>query len=333
MKFIDEAIIEVSSGKGGAGSVSFRREKFVPMGGPDGGDGGKGGSIIIKATKNKQTLLDFKFNPIWKAEDGASGEGRLKTGKDGQDLTILVPIGTIVLDLKTKEKVCDLSSDEETFILAKGGRGGKGNNFFKSSTNQAPEHAQKGEAAVSGKFLLNLKLVADVGIIGLPNAGKSTLISKLSSAKPKIADYPFTTLTPNLGVLRAKGKNIVLADIPGLIPEASTGKGLGIKFLKHIERTKILLHLIDPLYFDEMGNQIAPLEAFNAINKELAIYSKILSTKKQVVTISKSELITDEEIKIEIRKNFKNLEIDVLFISSVTGLGLEELVGILESNL
>lgn len=253
MKFIDEATIFVEAGHGGSGIKSFYREKFVPLGGPDGGNGGRGGSVVLVATSNLTTLLDFHFQPRWKATDGLKGQGSRKDGRAGDDLIIQVPVGTQVyksagFDEKKEpilgELVCDFDQDGATLTLAQGGRGGKGNSFFKSPTNRAPEHFQPGEEGGIGEYVLSLKLVADVGLVGLPNAGKSTLISRISAARPKIADYPFTTLTPNLGVVQAKGgKSFVVADIPGLIPGAHQGKGLGIKFLKHVERTKVIAHL------------------------------------------------------------------------------------------
>ena len=246
MQFLDEAIISIKAGHGGAGRTHFRREKFIPEGGPSGGDGGHGGSVYLVADTSKQTLLDFKFQPQWKAENGVMGGTSNKTGKSGEDIIVKVPPGTEVYNVDTGELIVDLTETEKPFCLARGGRGGKGNTFFKSATNRAPEHSQPGEPGDAGNFKLILKLIAHVGLIGLPNAGKSTLISTISSAKPKIADYPFTTLVPNLGVVQGSfGGSFVVADIPGLIPGASDGKGLGISFLKHIERTKILAHLIE----------------------------------------------------------------------------------------
>jgi GTP-binding protein len=283
MKFIDEATILVEAGHGGSGIKSFYREKFVPLGGPDGGNGGRGGSVILVATANLTTLLDFHFQPRWKATDGLKGQGSRKDGKAGEDLIIKVPVGTQVYKSagfdENKEPilgdlVCDFDKDGATMTLAQGGRGGKGNSFFKSPTNRAPEHFQPGEEGESGEYVLSLKLVADVGLVGLPNAGKSTLISRISAARPKIADYPFTTLTPNLGVVQAKGgRSFVVADIPGLIPGAHQGKGLGIKFLKHVERTKVIAHLIDPSQLKDDGSPFPPLEAWEAITNELRLFS------------------------------------------------------------
>ncbi|MCS7179927.1 MAG: GTPase ObgE, partial [bacterium] len=248
VKFVDEAEIYIRSGKGGDGCIAFRREKFVPKGGPWGGDGGKGGDIIFKAVKNKKTLLDFHFQKHFYAENGKPGSSNNKKGKDGDDLIIEVPCGTIIKEIKDGEEkiLADLVKEGDYIIAAKGGKGGLGNTHFKSSTNQTPRIATKGERGEEKIIKLELKLIADVGIIGYPNSGKSTLLSKISKARPKIADYPFTTLEPNLGLVDLGDfRSFVVADIPGLIEGASKGKGLGIKFLKHIERTKILLHLLD----------------------------------------------------------------------------------------
>ncbi len=329
MKFLDEATIEVKSGHGGSGARHWRREKFVPMGGPDGGDGGKGGDVVLIASRNKHTLLDFQFNPIWKAADGEPGMGRNKAGRDGADLEIYLPVGTQIYADGTDELLIDLAEDGRRYILAKGGRGGRGNAFFKSPTNRAPEHYQPGEEGQSGFFKLSLKLVADVGLIGFPNAGKSTLISRISKARPKIADYPFTTLTPNLGVAAAKGgRNFVVADIPGLIPGASEGKGLGIKFLKHVERTKVLVHLIDPNQLDEDGKPITPLQSFKAINDELKGFSEELGERPQLVVLTKLDTITDTDRKLldKTTKQFKKMGCDCLSISSASGEGIDELV-------
>ena len=326
MKFVDEAIIEVKAGDGGAGSRHFRREKFVPFGGPDGGNGGNGGSVTLVADPNKHTLLDFKYQPIWKAENGNPGAGSLKDGKRGEDLIILVPVGTQAYLADSEEPLCDLTSEGERFTIAKGGRGGKGNSFFKSPTNQAPEHAQPGEEGEEGAFRLSLKLVADVGLIGFPNAGKSTLISRISAAKPKIADYPFTTLTPNLGVARTKGgRNFVVADIPGLIPGAHEGKGLGAQFLKHVERTRVLAHLIDPYQLNDDGELLGIENSFETINNELNNFSELLAGKEQVVVITKMDAITDEKELDKAMTKFRDQGLEVHAISSVSGQGIDEL--------
>lgn len=327
MKFIDEAIIRVQAGRGGPGARSFWREKYVPLGGPDGGNGGSGGDIVIVADRNRHTLLDFKHRPIWKAQSGAQGEGANKDGRSGEDLRISVPVGTQILrDDEARELVADLDHDGQEFILAKGGRGGKGNAFFKSPTNRAPEHFQPGEEGEAGSFILSLKLVADVGLVGFPNAGKSTLISRISAARPKIADYPFTTLVPNLGVVRARQNSFVVADIPGLIPGAHTGRGLGTTFLKHIERTRVIAHLIDPNQYDETGEKVSPLAAFDAINHELAQFSPELAAKPQVVVVTKADTITEPAELVSMRAHFEERGLPVFVISAVAGTGLQELI-------
>ena len=325
MKFIDEAEIKVKAGDGGAGFSHFRREKYVPLGGPDGGNGGNGGSIILIADRNKHTLIDFKFKPIWIAESGNAGEKRLKEGKSGDNLTIHVPIGTQVLNQKG-ELIKDLEQDGQEFILAQGGRGGKGNAHFKSATNRSPEKKQPGTPGEEGTFTLSLKLVADVGLIGFPNAGKSTLISTISSARPKIADYPFTTITPNLGVVKANDKSFVIADIPGLIPGAHTGKGLGTQFLKHVERTKILVHLIDPMHIDEKGNIVDPLQSCKLLNKELKNFSDNLAEKKQIIALTKMDSFQDTEKLDSWIDELKKTYLDCICISSVDNTGIKELI-------
>ncbi|MCB0310544.1 MAG: GTPase ObgE [Bdellovibrionales bacterium] len=327
MKFIDEAIIKVQAGKGGAGARHFRREKFVPRGGPDGGNGGRGGSVVLVADRNKHTLIDFRFQPIWKADDGEAGHGSLKDGKSGADLNILVPIGTQVIDPGTSETIADLLHDGEIFEIARGGRGGKGNAFFKSASDRAPEHAQPGEAGQEGEYKLSLKVVADLGLVGFPNAGKSTLISRISAARPKIADYPFTTLEPNLGVVQARsGRSFVVADIPGLIPGAHTGKGLGIKFLKHIERTKLIAHLIDIHQLDSEGNSIDPLESYQSISQELENFSASLAEKQEIVVLTKIDAMADRSEITALKEKFAALGKTCLAISSVSGEGIPEFV-------
>lgn len=332
MKFIDEAEIHVRAGKGGPGCKHFRREKFVPLGGPDGGDGGAGGSVIAIADRNRHTLLDFHYHPHSHAEDGAGGEGNNRSGKAGENLYLRVPIGTQILRSETRDLVADLSEDQQEYVIAKGGRGGKGNNFFKSATNQAPEHFQPGEPGEEGSFILSLKLVADVGLVGFPNAGKSTLISRISAARPKIADYPFTTLTPNLGVVKGKGeRSFVVADIPGLIPGAHEGRGLGIKFLKHIERTKIIAHLVNPLQRSEDGEPLAPLDSFNVINEELRSYSEILAEKPQLVVLTHLDAMSDRALVAEIVRAFEERGYRCLAVSSVSGEGIEQLIDTLST--
>lgn len=330
MKFIDEAKILVRSGHGGPGAVSWRREKFIPRGGPDGGDGGAGGSVIFKVNSQLGTLLDFKFNRKFLAEDGAPGDRQNMTGANGKDAVIEVPRGTIVKSLEG-HVLADLSESGTKYVFLKGGRGGKGNNFFKNSVNQAPKFAQPGEPGAEQEVKLELKLLADVGIIGFPNAGKSTLISRISAARPKIADYPFTTLVPNLGVVQGVGeRSFVVADIPGLIKGAHAGAGLGIKFLKHIERTKFFVHMIDGSNFSGRD----PFQDFQDINEELKLYDEAkkeeegffaLSDRKQIVVINKSDVLSDDD-KVKIKSEFKKRKLEPLFISAVSGQGVRELV-------
>jgi GTP-binding protein len=320
VKFIDEAIITAQSGDGGKGCVSFRREKFIPRGGPDGGDGGKGGDIILSTTSRKRTLYHFKYQKHFKAENGAHGQGKQKTGKNGRNLTIELPPGTLVIDADTGHLIKDLVDTDETFVILKGGRGGQGNTKFKTSTHQTPRFAQPGEPGETRTLKFELKLLADVGIIGLPNAGKSTLISAISSARPKIANYPFTTLVPSLGVVQTSwSEPFVVADIPGLIKGAHHGTGLGIKFLRHIERTRILVHLIDASSIDPDN----PLDQYHSINQELAMYDEKLVKKPQIVVLNKLDLSGVQKAA----DIFQSAVIDkkVVFISALTGQGLEEL--------
>jgi GTP-binding protein len=320
VKFIDEAIITVQSGDGGSGCVSFRREKFIPRGGPDGGDGGKGGDIVLKTTSRKRTLYQFRFQKHFKAENGSHGQGKQKTGKNGQDLTIELPPGTLVTDTDTGQVIADLIKCDETVVLARGGRGGQGNTRFKTSTNRAPRFAQPGEPGESKTLRLELKLLADVGIIGLPNAGKSTLITAISSARPKIGNYPFTTLFPSLGVVQTGwAEPFVVADIPGLIEGAHQGTGLGIRFLRHIERTIILVHLIDVSAIDADNL----LKAYNTVNKELAMYNKELTEKPQIVVLNKMDLPDVREAAKKFQAAIK--EKQVILISALTGQGIENL--------
>ncbi len=321
MKFIDEAIIAVQSGNGGSGCVSFRREKFIRYGGPDGGDGGDGGDVILFSTSRKRTLYSFRFKREFKAKDGASGQGKKKTGKKGEDLVIEVPPGTLVTSLDDGRIIKDFTEADETFIVANGGRGGQGNTRFKSSTHRAPRFAQPGEPGKTLSLKIELKLLSDVGIIGLPNAGKSTLIRAISSANPKIGDYPFTTLTPNLGVVQTdKGEPFVVSDIPGLIEGAHQGAGLGTRFLKHIERTRILVHLIDV----SLVNVDDPLKDYRMTNKELLLYNKKLIEKPQIVVLNKLDL-PDADISAE---QFQSAMPDkmVLRISALSGKGVSRLI-------
>ncbi len=321
MKFIDEAIITVQSGDGGRGCVSFRREKYVPRGGPDGGDGGKGGDVVLVTTLRKRTLYQFRFKRQFKAPNGSHGQGKQKTGKDGQDLVIEVPPGTVVKDADTGQVITDLVQTGQRFVLARGGRGGQGNARFKTSTHRAPRFAQPGEQGESKRLQLELKLLADVGIIGLPNAGKSTLITAVSAASPKIGHYPFTTLTPTLGVVQTEwGEPFVVADIPGLIEGAHKGAGLGIRFLKHIERTRILVHLIDAAALDPDN----PLTAFHTINNELAQYNHALAQKPQIVALNKLDLPGAQQAAEAFAAAVQ--EGEAVLISALTGQGVDQLI-------
>jgi GTP-binding protein len=322
VKFIDEAVITVQSGDGGNGCLSFRREKYVPRGGPDGGDGGKGGDVVLVSSSGRRTLYPFRFKREFRAERGAGGQSRQKTGKSGSDIRIEVPPGTLVRDAATGEIIRDLATPGETFIIARGGRGGKGNTHFKSSTHRTPRFSQPGEPGETRRLRLELKLLADVGIVGLPNAGKSTLISVISSVKPKIADYPFTTLVPNLGVVKAGAREpFVVADIPGLIEGAHRGAGLGIRFLRHVERTRILVHLIDAAAIDPHQ----PLAAYNAVNAELALYSTSLARKPQLVALNKLDLPDAEERALAFKGALKKRQ-RVHLISAATGKGVAPLL-------
>lgn len=325
MDFIDEATISVAAGNGGAGCVHFRREKYVPRGGPDGGDGGRGGSVILIADPRKHTLLDFQYKRSWQASHGAPGDGGGRNGRAGNDLVIPVPVGTQVYTEHSGTPLHDLTEPDQQAIIAVGGNGGRGNVHFKSSTNQTPRTAQPGQAGEAGMFRLSLKLLADVGLIGLPNAGKSTLISRISAARPKIADYPFTTLTPTLGVVRhEQGQSFVVADIPGLVPGAHAGKGLGLSFLKHIERTRLLLHLVDPLPTEQGG--LDPVAAFELIQNELQLYSTMLTNKPRLVVITKIDALTDQSSVDQLTTKFEDLGYATYTISSVSGAGLPELL-------
>ena len=330
MKFVDEVEISVVAGNGGNGCVSFRREKFVPKGGPDGGDGGKGGSVYIIANKQFSTLSDLRYKKIITAGNGESGKGKDKYGKKGKDIYINVPVGTIVRSRNNPNVFYDLTENGEKIEIAKGGAGGKGNKHFASSTNRTPFYAGEGEEGESDDLLLELKLLADVGLIGLPNAGKSTFISVVSNARPKISDYPFTTLTPNLGVVDIGiKKSFVIADIPGLIEGAHTGKGLGIQFLKHIERTKILLHLLDATISD---SDIL-LESYSKIRYELEKFNKELLKKDEVLCLSKIDAI-DKDKATKIKKELeKKINKRIFLISSVTKYGMDKVVSFLSNKL
>ncbi len=320
MQFIDLAEIEVEAGKGGDGIVAFRREKYVPAGGPSGGNGGKGGSVVLVASSRLQTLLDFKYNRLFKAENGKKGGPSNRTGAMGSDRLIEVPCGTMVVDVETGELLGDLTTDGQTLCVAKGGKGGLGNKHFLSNRNRAPEYALPGLEGEKKRLRLELKLIAEVGIIGLPNAGKSTLIASLSSARPKIADYPFTTLVPNLGVVRKPtGDGTVFADIPGLIAGAADGIGLGHDFLRHIERTRVLLHLIDVTADD-------PIADYQTIQQELVAYGQGLSERPQIVAFNKIDA-ADREIVELLRAELAELTSAPIFeVSAVTGEGLDSLL-------
>ena len=324
MKFIDEVRITVQSGNGGAGCVSLRREKYIPRGGPDGGDGGRGGDIIFKPTTKKRTLYHLQFNRLYKAKNGTGGQGNNRAGKGGDDLIIELPPGTLVIDADTGDILKDLVDPDEVFVVAQGGRGGLGNARFKSSTNRTPRFAQPGEPGQTLNLRLELKLLAEVGIVGLPNAGKSTLVSTVSSAKPKIADYPFTTLTPNLGVVKTNRREpFIVADIPGLIEGAHTGTGLGIRFLRHVERTRILLHLVDVAAIDPDH----PLKDFETVNRELHQYSQALAQKPQIVVLNKMDVDWAEDAAMLFKEAYGKG--DLLQISAATGKGLDKLTAAL----
>jgi GTP-binding protein len=325
MRFVDEVKIHVRAGDGGSGCVSFRREKYVPKGGPDGGDGGKGGDVVIKATRVKQTLLDFHFQRHFKATRGGHGRGKQQTGKSGEPFILEVPVGTEVRDVDTGELLGDLTQEDDFVVVAKGGQGGKGNMHFATSTRRAPRIAQPGKTGEERTIKLELKLLADVGLIGLPNAGKSTLISRISSARPKIADYPFTTLSPNLGVVPLDlGESMVVADIPGLIEGAHRGAGLGIKFLRHIERTILLIHLVD-VSSCEQDVQIA-IDNYHKVNDELGHFSSELLGKPQIVCLNKIDLLVKRESLEQLREAFQRLDTPVHAISALTGEGIQGLL-------
>lgn len=323
MKFIDEVTLFASSGHGGAGCVAFRHEKFIEFGGPSGGDGGRGGDVIFVATSGLSTLLELRHRPHQKAEKGHNGQGKNRHGAAGEDLVIKVPVGTVIMDVDTGEQMADMTDEGLRVILLKGGRGGQGNARFATATNKAPKFAQPGEPGEERKLRLELKLMADVGLLGLPNAGKSSLISKISAARPKIADYPFTTMVPSLGVVEYKNyRSFVVADIPGIIEGASTGAGLGHRFLKHLERSGMLLHLVDISWMPDRD----PLAEYEAVNRELALFSTELANKEQAVVITKTDLPQTREKLSEITAWFESRGIKVFPISSVTGEGIERLL-------
>jgi GTP-binding protein len=320
MDFVDIVTIKVQSGNGGDGGIYFLREKYVPNGGPAGGDGGNGGSVVLVADNNLQTLLDFKFKHKFIASAGENGRIKNQYGKKAEDLVVRVPVGTVVKDNLTGKIIADLSDDKQTFVVAKGGRGGRGNSKFATSTNKAPHYSEPGTAGVEREIVLELKSIADVGLVGLPNAGKSSLLSVVSASKPKIANYPFTTLTPNLGVVKLSGENdgFVMADIPGLIEGAHKGIGLGHKFLRHVERCRLLLHLVDI-------STENPVFDFETINHELVLYPGDIENKQKIVVLNKTDLLLPEDVEL-IKEEFANLGVKVFTISTIAHQGIKDLV-------
>jgi len=325
MALIDEVVIRIQAGSGGDGCVSFRRESFVPFGGPNGGDGGKGGDVYLKATRDKTSLLDFKYQPRYLAKRGEHGLGKDMFGRGGDDLIIAVPMGTLVFDNETGELLADLTEHEQTILVAKGGRGGRGNLSFKTSTNRAPRTATPGEQGEIKELKLELKLLADVGLIGFPNAGKSSFLTSVSRARPKVADYPFTTLEPCLGVVENKGHAFVIADLPGLIENAAQGAGLGHVFLRHVARNKVLLHLVDVTQTNE---EIA--QKISIIRKELAAYDPELAEREERLVFTKMDLLPEEELD-EKKKTLKEQGLEGFFISSATRAGVQSLLDYLST--
>jgi GTP-binding protein len=328
--FIDEAKISVQAGHGGRGCVSFRREKYVPRGGPDGGNGGKGGDVVLAVDPRVRTLIDFRFRPLQRAARGQHGRGKDQTGASGEDLVLLVPRGTVVKDAGTGESLADLTEERDRVVVARGGLGGRGNASFQTSTTRAPSNAQPGEPGEERELLLELRLLADVGIVGFPNAGKSTLISVISSARPKIADYPFTTLTPNLGLVKVgEEASFVVADVPGLIPGAHEGAGLGSRFLRHLSRTRLLVHVLD--LSPSTGRD--PVEDYHLINRELASFDKDLGAKPQILAANKIDL-PEARIALERVSVFAKAEGLPLYpISALTREGVKRLVGAMKEGL
>ena len=328
--FTDYTKIIIKSGDGGNGAATFRREKYVAAGGPDGGDGGKGGDIYFQVDKDKNTLIDFRYNKKFKAKNGENGSGSNCNGKYGEDLIIKVPIGTVVKDAETGKIVADLSHPDQKELILKGGRGGRGNSHFATSTRQAPRFSEDGERGEEKEVILELKLLADVGLLGFPNVGKSTFLSVVTDAKPKIANYHFTTLEPNLGVVKTKdGNGFVIADIPGIIEGASEGVGLGIQFLRHVERTRLLLHFLD--VSGQEGRN--PVEDFYAINKELVKYSEKLSKRKQIIVANKIDVIQDESTLKEVEELAKKENLKLFKISAATRQGVQELIDYVSEEL
>jgi len=320
MKFLDQVKIYIKAGNGGDGSPSFRREKFIEYGGPDGGDGGKGGSVILKAERNLNTLIDFRYQQHHKAKRGNNGSGQNRTGKSGDDLILKVPLGTQVFEEDNKTLIFDFIKVGEEFVAAAGGKGGLGNTRFKSSTNRAPRKFTKGTRGEEFTIWLQLKTIADVGIIGLPNAGKSSLLAAITNANPKIANYEFTTLNPNLGVASYDDKEVTIADIPGLIENASDGKGLGHDFLSHVERCKILIHVIDTTEAD-------PLKNYQIIRQELENYGAEIESKKEIIALNKVELLDEKKVE-QIKDKFTSLDRRIFTISAATGYNLDQLTNL-----
>jgi len=333
MKFVDEATIKVRAGDGGAGSSSFRREKYIPRGGPDGGDGGDGGDVILIGHEGINTLADFRVSRKYRAENGEAGAKRNRTGKSGEDLLVEVPCGTRIIEADTGELIGDITSHQETLVVAGGGKGGLGNVHFKSSVNQAPRRTTPGTQGEGRNLKLELIVLADVGLLGLPNAGKSTLIRSVSSAKPKVADYPFTTLHPNLGVIRLEShRSFVMADIPGLIEGAADGAGLGVRFLKHLNRTRVLLHLVDVAPLEGTGS---PVEDALSIVKELEKFSEDIAGRERWLVLNKTDLVDDatvDQVEADL-KEAMNWEGPVYRISAIAGIGTKQLVGDLMTKL
>ena len=331
--FVDEAKIRVKAGDGGNGCLAFRREKFVPRGGPSGGDGGRGGDVIMESSERHNTLVHFRFNPEYKAERGRHGEGSNKSGREGANVVLKVPVGTIVYDELSGERVHDFSRPDERIVVARGGRGGRGNARFATATHQAPREHESGQPGEERVLRLELKLLADVGLVGYPNAGKSTLISRISAARPKIADYPFTTLEPNLGVVVVgeppEEISFVVADIPGLIEGASEGAGLGTQFLKHIERTRLLAHLVD---VSDASGRPDPVQDYEVITRELASFGAGLDGKPTIVVASKVDVVNKDKLA-KLKRYCKRKKLELLPISAVTGEGIEQLKSVMAQQI
>jgi len=325
--FVDETTLRVAAGRGGDGSKSFRREKFVPLGGPDGGDGGRGGDVVLVADRNLATLIDQRMRREYRAEHGHSGAGANKTGRGGADLSIRVPVGTLVRDTEAPEHaepLADLTNDRQSVVVARGGRGGRGNKRFATSTRQTPDFAEDGQPGESRRLRLSLKLLADVGLVGFPNAGKSTLLRRVSGANPRVADYPFTTLIPNLGVAEVDDRRFVVADIPGLIEGASEGAGLGDRFLRHIERTRVLVHLVD--VGTALLEERDPLEAYDAIRGELGAYDASLEDRHEIVALNKVDLVAERDALETLEAELRRRGCPVHRISAATGEGVPALL-------